>query len=106
MIPYYVVDEEIKKNRYHSTLKDENKEFISSSACRTLEDMIDRAHSRETELEICFKHMSDQVQVSEGSAKKLNTFDSRSRGQQGRCSYRKCRKTHDGEYRGEWFILL
>lgn len=40
LVPKYVADEEIKNTRYHDMLRVDIREFVSFSACRTLEEMI------------------------------------------------------------------
>lgn len=43
LVPQYVVNEQIKKMRYHDMLIDDIIDFVSISGCRTLEHTIDRA---------------------------------------------------------------
>lgn len=83
LVLQYVVDEEMKKMRYHDMLRDDIRKFVSISGCRTLEDMIDRAQEQEIELELRTKRKSTPTQTTEGSAKKAKNSDSRSRGHQG-----------------------
>lgn len=85
----------MKKAKYHDMLKDEIREFMSMSRCRTLEHIIARAREREIDLETMKKMKSVQEHVSEGLGKKPKVFDSRSRGQQGRGCCDKFGKAHD-----------
>lgn len=96
LISQYTTKEEIKNTRYHDMLRDEIREFVSMSSCRTLEDMIAIAQEWEIELKLQTKHTLEQVRTVVGSVKRPNTFDSRSRGQkgQGRCA--KCGRSHKG----------
>ena len=80
LVPQYVVDEEMKKAKYHDMLKDEIWEFVSMSSCRRLEDMIVRARERQIDMETVRKRKLVQAQVSQGSDKNPKVFDSRSRG--------------------------
>lgn len=43
LVPQYVVDEEMKKVRYHDMMQDDIRKFMSISGCETLNDMISRA---------------------------------------------------------------
>ena len=52
LVPHYVADEEINKTRYHDLLRDDIKDFMSFSRCKTLNDMI----ARDPELEHRKKH--------------------------------------------------
>lgn len=81
LVPQYVVNEEIKKERYHDMIKDEIQEFVNMSSCKTLDDMIVTDEKQEIDLETARKRKLVQAQVLEGSAKKPNILDSRSRGQ-------------------------
>lgn len=49
-------------------------------SCKTLDDMIARAHEWVIDLETMIKRKSVQAQVSEGSGKMPKVFDSLSRG--------------------------
>ena len=61
LVPQYVVDEEMKKARYHEVLRDDIREFVNRSSCKTLEDMIFRAREREIDLEQIRKRKPDAV---------------------------------------------
>lgn len=56
-----MVDEEIKKAWYHDTLRNVIRELLSMPSCKTLEDMIARAHEREIDLETARKRKFIQV---------------------------------------------
>lgn len=43
LVPQYAVDEEMKKTRYQNMLRDDIRELVSFSGCKTLNDMIARA---------------------------------------------------------------
>ena len=43
LVPQYVADAEIKKDRYHDMLRSDIWKIESRSSCKTLEDMIVRA---------------------------------------------------------------
>ena len=57
----------MKKVLYHDMLRDDIREFVSRSSCKTLEDMIARAREREIDLEHLGKRKPEGVQVSTGS---------------------------------------
>ena len=59
-----MVDEEMKKARYHEMLTSDIRQFVSRSSCRTLEHMIGRVREREIDLDMERKMKSDQTQVS------------------------------------------
>lgn len=52
LVPQYVVDEEMKKTRYHDMLRAYIREFVSIYSCQILEQMINRACEQEIELEL------------------------------------------------------
>ena len=58
LVPQYVVDKEIKKERYHDMMKDEIREFVSMSSCWTLEEKIAMAREWEIYLETVRKRRS------------------------------------------------
>ena len=39
LVPQYTVDEVMRKTRYHDMLRDNIKEFVSFSRCKTLNNM-------------------------------------------------------------------
>ena len=88
LVPQYVANEEMKKTRYHSMLRDDIHDFLSFSGCKTLNDMVEKAREPEIGLELRRKRKSEQVQAAVGRAKKPKTSDPPSRGHQGhgRCS--------------------
>lgn len=102
LAPQYVADEEKKKMRYHDIFRDDIREFVRIMGCRTLEDMIDRAWERDIKLELWTKCNPTQVQRVEDPAKRSNTFDSRSRCQQGRDRCVKFGRADEGSY-GSFF---
>ena len=82
MVPQYMADEEMNKERYHEMLRSDIRHYLSRSSCRILEDMLVRA--TEIDLEMERKRKTNQVQGSRSSGNRANIFDSRLRGQQGR----------------------
>ena len=52
LVPQYVVDEEMKKARYHEILRSDIRQFVIQSSCKTLDDMIARNREREIALEM------------------------------------------------------
>ena len=44
--------EDMRNTRYHDMLRDNMREFVGYYGCKTLNDMIERAHEREIELEL------------------------------------------------------
>ena len=52
MVPHYVADEEMRKERYHKMSRSDIRKFVSRSICKTLEYMLARAWDREVDLEI------------------------------------------------------
>ena len=75
LVLQYAADEEMKKVRYHDMLRDDIREFVSISGCKTPNDMISRSCKREIDLEHLGKRWPDQVRVVEGSRKKPKTLD-------------------------------
>lgn len=53
---------------HHDMLMDEIKNFVSTSSCRKIQDMIARARERKIELEPLSKRKSVQVQTMKGSS--------------------------------------
>ena len=51
-------------------LRDEIREFVSFSGCKTLNDMIEMAREREIEFELRLKRKPEQVHTVVGPAKK------------------------------------
>ena len=51
LIPQYAEDEDLRKTRYHSMLREDIREFVNFTGCKTLNEMVDKAHEREMELE-------------------------------------------------------
>ena len=96
LVLQYVVDEDMKKVRYHEMLRSDIQQFVSRSSCKKLDDIIERDMEREIDLETETKRKSDQAQSSRGMGKRPKIFDSRSRGQQGGSRCGKCGGTHDG----------
>lgn len=70
----------MRNTRYHDMLRSNIKEFVSFSACPTLEDMISRSREREIDLECIGKRKAEKVQTNGISTKKLKGFDYRLRG--------------------------
>lgn len=50
----------MKKTRYHDMPKDEIREFVIMSSCRTLDEKIERAQEQEIDLELLKKRKSVQ----------------------------------------------
>lgn len=51
LVPQYATNKEKKKTQYHDMLMEDIRDFVSFSACHTLDDMIARAQKREIDLE-------------------------------------------------------
>lgn len=94
----YTMDEEMRNTRYHDILRYDIKDFVSYLGCKTLIDMIKKDRKQEIELEIQTKRKPEQVQSVSGPPKRPNTFDLRSRIQQGRGRCAKCRRSHEGSF--------
>ena len=77
----YAVDEEMKKTRYHSMLRDDICEFVSFSGCKTPNEMVEKACEWEIKLELRMKWKQEQVQAVVGHAKKPKTSKPPSKGQ-------------------------
>nr|KAJ0188621.1 hypothetical protein LSAT_V11C900471890 [Lactuca sativa] len=76
LVPLYAANEEM---RYHSMKRDDIREFVSFSGCKTVIEMVEKAHEQEIELELRKKRKPEQVQAVVGQAKKPNTSDRPSR---------------------------
>ena len=66
LVPQYAVDEEIKKMRYDSMLRDNIRDFVSFTRYKTLNDMVEKAREWETELELRIKRKLEQVRAAMG----------------------------------------
>ena len=44
LVPRYTVDEESRKTRYHDMQREDIREFVNFSGCKTLNDMIEKTH--------------------------------------------------------------
>ena len=98
-VSQYAADEEMKKTRYHDILRDYIGEFVSFSACKTLNDMVEKSRMREIDLELRTKRKLEQVQTGLGQTKRPNTSDTYSIGQQGQGRCAKCGMSHSGACR-------
>ena len=65
-------------------LRDDIREFVSFTGCKTLNEMVEKAREREMKLDFCTKRKPEQAQTVVGQAKKPKTLDSSGGGQQGR----------------------
>ncbi|XP_052625749.1 uncharacterized protein LOC128132809 [Lactuca sativa] len=99
LVPKYVVDEEMKKSRYHEMLRSDIRKFVSRSSCKMLENMIAQAKKREIDLDTERKRKPDEVQTFAGSGKRPKVSDSRLRGHHDRSRYGNCGRTHEGARR-------
>lgn len=79
LVPQYGVDEEMRKNQYHDMLSSDIREFVSFSACLTLDDMISKDRERDIDLEHKGKRKAEHGQTTGVSVKKPKGFYSRSR---------------------------
>ena len=61
-------------------LRDDIREFMSFTGCKTLNEMVEKAREREMELDFYGKQKPEQVQTIVGQAKNPKTSDSLSRG--------------------------
>ena len=66
----------MKKTRYHDMLRNDIKEFVIFSGYKNLNDMIERAHEQEIEMELQTERKPEHVQTTVGQAKRTNTYDS------------------------------
>ena len=73
LVPQYVVDEEMKKTRYHSMLRYDMCEFVSFLRTKTMNEMVEKARECEIELELHTKRKPEQVHAAVGQAKKPKT---------------------------------
>ena len=46
LVLQYAINEKMKKMRYHDMLRDDIREFVSISGCKTLNDMISRVRDQ------------------------------------------------------------
>ena len=53
LIPQYAEDEDLRRTQYHSMLREDIREFVSFTGCKTLNEMVDKAREREMELDLC-----------------------------------------------------
>ena len=53
LIPQYATDEDLRRTRYHSMMRDNIQEFVSFTGCKTLNKMVEKA--REWEMELDFR---------------------------------------------------
>ena len=61
-------------------LRDDIREFVSFTGCKTLNEMVEMAREREMELHFRTKQKPEQAQTVVGQAKKRKTSDTSSRG--------------------------
>ena len=80
LIPQYETDENMRRTRYHSMLRDDIREFVSFTGCKTLNEMAETACEREMELDSHTRRKAEQTPIVVGQAKKPKTSDSSSRG--------------------------
>ena len=66
MIPQYATDEDMRRKRYHSMLRDDICEFMSFSGCKTLNEMVEKARELEIELEFRTKRKLEHDQTVVG----------------------------------------
>ncbi|XP_023736709.1 uncharacterized protein LOC111884641 [Lactuca sativa] len=99
LIPQYATDEQMKRTRYHSMLRDDIREFLSFTGCKTLNEMVEKAREREIELDTRTKRKTDLAHAAGGQDKKPKTSDSSGKGQQGRGRCAKCGRFHSGACR-------
>ena len=62
-------------------VRDDIREFVSFTGCKTLNEMVEKAREREMELDFHTKLKHEQAQTAVGQAKKPKTSDSSIRGQ-------------------------
>lgn len=89
----------MRRTRYHSIPRDDIHEFVSFTGCKTLNEMVEKAHEREMELDVRTNWKTEQAQAAGGKDKKPKTSDSSGRSQQGRGRCAKCGRFHNGVYR-------
>ena len=66
LIPQYATDEDIRHKRYHSMPRDDIREFVSFTGCKTLNEIVEKTHEREMELDHCGKRKPEHVQTEVG----------------------------------------
>ena len=83
LIHQYATDEDMRRTRYHSMLRDDIGELVSCTGCKTWNEMVEKAHEREMEFESRTKRKTKQVQAAGAQAKNSKTSDSSGKGQHG-----------------------
>lgn len=61
LAPHYTVDEEMRMKIYYDMLREDIREFMRYSRCKTMNDMIEMAYKREIELVLKTKRKLEQV---------------------------------------------
>ena len=61
LIPQYDTDEEMRRTRYNSMLRDDIREFVSFTGCKNLNEMVEKTREREMELDTRIKRKNEQV---------------------------------------------
>lgn len=92
-ITQYTINEGMKKEKYHDMLRDDIRQFLSLSGCKTYNNMIARARERDSDLELLgskcqFRHHHQRVSLR----------GPRPRANQGLGHCAKCGKNHEGRY--------
>ena len=64
LIPQYAADEDLRRTLYYSMLREEIREFVSFTECKTLNEMVEKAHEKELELDSRTKQKTKQVQAA------------------------------------------
>ena len=70
LVPQYAGDEDMRRTCYHDMLRADIQEYVSFSACPTLDSMIAMAREREIDLEHIRKRKDEEGQVTGASGKK------------------------------------
>nr|GEX15628.1 hypothetical protein [Tanacetum cinerariifolium] len=96
--PEYHGNEKLKVEKFQRILRDDIREVISPFKCTTLEDLLSRAHLRESDLlRKKNKETKRKLDFIDRDAKKPKQDQSRrSGGTQVKTPYKKCHKTHLG----------
>ena len=66
LIPQYATDEDMRRTRYRSMLRDDIREFVSFTGCKTLNEMVEKAREQEMELDFRTKRKPEQTHVAGG----------------------------------------
>ncbi|XP_023737006.1 uncharacterized protein LOC111884940 [Lactuca sativa] len=72
LTPQYATDEEMRRTLYHSTLREDIRDFVIFTRCNTLNEMLEKAWEREMELKSRMKQKPEQAQAVVGQAPRMH----------------------------------